>query len=224
LLPVFARPSVLPAPSFSLLARKCAILLKFQNVLLGGLAPRSSLPLTERNTFLEAVACICERREWREYARGMYDETNFSDMTSDTVLGGMVAAMERFREHERMSYHCVSIAMEYLSKKNFSGTAVEYCGRVLGILTLFLTYDSRRILLLSRRGNTFGARTKRRHPLYSTIIRRSMRTRSIPRFILEYTLSPLSLPQTSPRFNLLNPSTLQRNPPHSSIPHNHSRQ
>jgi hypothetical protein len=137
LLPVFARASPLPTPSFTLLSRKCAILLKFQNTLLGGLAPRSSLPLTERNTFLEAVACICERREWREYARGMYDETNFSNMNSENVLGGMVAAMERFREHERMTYHCVGIAMEYLSKKNFSGTAVEYCGRVLGTPILY---------------------------------------------------------------------------------------
>lgn len=84
--------------------------------------------------FLEAVASICERREWRDYARGMYDETNFPTTVSDASgLGGMAAAMEGFREHERMSYHCVSIAMEYLSKKNFSGTAVEYCGRVLGL-------------------------------------------------------------------------------------------
>ena len=64
----------------------------------------------------------------------MYDEKNFANTTSHpSGLGGMAAAIERFREHERMSYHCVSIAMEYLSKKNFSGTAVEYCGRVLGI-------------------------------------------------------------------------------------------
>jgi hypothetical protein len=64
----------------------------------------------------------------------MYDETNFSDENSEgSVLGGMIAAMERYREHERMSYHCVSIAMEYLSRKNFSGSAVEYCGRVLGL-------------------------------------------------------------------------------------------
>ena len=64
----------------------------------------------------------------------MYDETNFPNTTSDTSgIGGMVAAMEVFREHERISYQCVSIAMEYLSKKNFSGAAVEYCGRVLGI-------------------------------------------------------------------------------------------
>jgi hypothetical protein len=224
LVPVFARVAVLPTPSFSLVARKCAVLLKFQNVLLGGLAARSSLPLTERNTFLEAVACICERREWREYARGMYDESNFADMSSDTVLGGMVAAMERFREHERMSYHCVSIAMEYLSKKNFSGTAVEYCGRVLGIIPLFLTYISCGILLLSWRGNSVSTRTKRGYPIHSTIIRRSMRTRSIPRFILTYTFSPPSLPQTSPRSNLLYTSTLQRNPSYSSIPHNHSRQ
>jgi hypothetical protein len=63
----------------------------------------------------------------------MYDEANF-DATEGSVLGGMVAAMERFREHEKMNYQCVAIAIEYLGKKNFSGTAVEYCGRVLGIL------------------------------------------------------------------------------------------
>jgi hypothetical protein len=63
----------------------------------------------------------------------MYDETNFTDAASDvTGLKGMAAAMERFRDHEKMSYQCVAIAMEYLSKKNFSSTAVEYCGRVLG--------------------------------------------------------------------------------------------
>ena len=134
LLPIFARPALSPPPSFPVLARKCAILLKFQSTLLSGLAPRSTLPQAERNTFLEAVASICERGEWREYARGMYDETNFSDENSEGgVLGGMIAAMERYREHERMSYHCVSIAMEYLSRKNFSGSAVEYCGRVLGL-------------------------------------------------------------------------------------------
>jgi hypothetical protein len=67
----------------------------------------------------------------------MYDETNFPNTASDASgIGGMVAAMEVFREHERMSYQCVSIAMEYLSKKNFSGAAVEYCGRVLGIIYL----------------------------------------------------------------------------------------
>lgn len=64
----------------------------------------------------------------------MYDETNFSDVSVDnSSLRGMAAAMEGFREHERVSYHCVSIAMEYLSKKNFSSAAVDYCGRVLGI-------------------------------------------------------------------------------------------
>ena len=136
LLTVFARPALSPPPAFYLLARKCNILLKFQNSLLSALAPRGTLPQNERNTFLEAVACICERREWREYARGMYDEANFEG-TEGSVLGGMVAAMERFREHERMSYHCVAIAMEYLAKKNFSGTAVEYCGRVLGISLFF---------------------------------------------------------------------------------------
>jgi hypothetical protein len=62
----------------------------------------------------------------------MYDETNF-DINNGSILGGMSAAMERFREHERMSYHCVSIAMDCLSKKNFSGASVDYCGRVLGI-------------------------------------------------------------------------------------------
>jgi hypothetical protein len=93
---------------------------------------RPPLAQHERNTFLEAVACICERREWREYASGMYDENNF-DINDGSILGGMAAAIERFREHERMGYHCVSIAMECLGKKNFSGAAVEYCGRVLGI-------------------------------------------------------------------------------------------
>ena len=136
LLPVFARSSPFPPPSFALLARKCAILLRYQNVLLSGLAIRSPLSHHERNTFLEAVACICERREWREYSRGMYDETNFADIAVDgSIIGGMVAAMERFRDHERMTYHCVSVAIEYLSRKNFSGSAVEYCGRVLGIST-----------------------------------------------------------------------------------------
>ena len=66
----------------------------------------------------------------------MYDENNFIDcapeMGNGSVLGGMVAAMERFREYERGLYNCVDIAMECLSKKNFSGSAVEYCGRVLG--------------------------------------------------------------------------------------------
>jgi hypothetical protein len=137
LLPVFARAAPVPPPSFTLLARKCSILLKYQNTLLAGLAIRSSLPQYERNSFLEAVACICERQEWRHYARGMYDETNFSDLTpKGGSLRGMAAAMERFREHERMSYHCVSIAIEYLSKKNVTGSAVEYCGRVLGILSI----------------------------------------------------------------------------------------
>ena len=134
LLPLFARPSPSHPPSFQLLARKCSVLLKYQNTLLAGLAVRSPLALPERNTFLEAVASICERREWRDYARGMYDETNFQAPVSDASgLSGMAAAMEGFREHERMSYQCVSIAMDYLSKKNFSGTAVEYCGRVLGM-------------------------------------------------------------------------------------------
>jgi len=92
------------------------------------------LPQQERNTFLEAVASICERREWRDYARGMYDETNFADPETDaTGTKGMAAAVERFREHEKMNYQSVAIAMEYLSKKNFSSTAVEYCGRVFGM-------------------------------------------------------------------------------------------
>ena len=138
LLPVFARASPLPPPSFTLLTRKCTILLKYQNALLAGLAIRSLLPQHEKNAFLEAIACTCERREWRDYARGMYDEANFADLAiEDSSLKGMAAALERFREHERMSYHCVSIAMEYLSKKNFRGTAVEYCGRVLGISTYY---------------------------------------------------------------------------------------
>ena len=150
LLPVFARASPLPPPSFALLTRKCNVLVKYQNALLAGLAIRSPLPQHEKNAFLEAVACICERREWRDYAHGMYDETNFADITSEGgSLKGMAAALERFREHERMSYQCVSIAMEYLSKKNFSGTAVEYCGRVLGISTNYVTDRSCRIFLLS---------------------------------------------------------------------------
>jgi hypothetical protein len=136
LLPSFARAATLPCPSFALLSRKCAILLKYQNILLSGVTPRSPLAQHDRNTFLEAIACISERREWREYARGMYDEANFGDIAVEgSVIGGMVAAMERFREHERMSYQCVSVAMECLSKKNFSGSAVEYCGRVLGMLS-----------------------------------------------------------------------------------------
>ena len=134
LLPVFARASPLPSPSFALLARKCSILLKFQNTLLAGLASRPAIPQYERNAFLDAIAYICERQEWRHYAHGMYDETNFSNLTTKGgSLGGMVAAMERFREHERMTYQCVSVAIEYLSKKNCTGSAVEYCGRVLGI-------------------------------------------------------------------------------------------
>ena len=69
----------------------------------------------------------------------MYDETNFTSSTAErNGLGGMAAAMEKFREHERMGYHCVSIAMDYLSRKTFSGTAVEYCGRVLGAISLRL--------------------------------------------------------------------------------------
>ena len=95
---------------------------------------RPPLPNQERNTLLEAVASICERREWRDYEKGMYDETNFANAVTDaTGTKGMAAAVERFREHEKMSYQSVAVAMEYLSKKNFSSTAVEYCGRVLGI-------------------------------------------------------------------------------------------
>src|SRR5271156_4361381 len=136
LLPIFSRPMLLPSPTFTILSRKCSILLKYQNTLLSGIGIRSPLAHHDRNTFLEAIASICERREWREYARGMYDETNFTDgggeMGNGSVLGGMVAAMERFREHERMGYNCVNVAMDCLAKKNFSGSAVEYCGRVLG--------------------------------------------------------------------------------------------
>ena len=133
LLAVFARASPLPPPSFTLLSRKCAILLKYQNALLTGLAIRSPISQHEKNIFLEAVAFIYERREWRDYARGMYDEKNFTDVRIERRnLRGMAAAIESFREHEKMSYHCVSIAMEYLGKKNFNATAVEYCGRVLG--------------------------------------------------------------------------------------------
>jgi hypothetical protein len=66
----------------------------------------------------------------------MYDETNFGDLGGDSggsgVLGGMVAAMERFREFEKSGYHCVAVAIECLAKKNLSACAVEYCGRVLG--------------------------------------------------------------------------------------------
>jgi hypothetical protein len=126
---------------------------------LSALAIRPPLPLQERNTFLEAVASICERREWRDYARGMYDETNFTDVASDvTGLKGMVAAMERFRDYEKMSYQCVAIAMEYLSKKNFSSTAVEYCGRVLGMKFRGGCADySCCVLLFSRGGSSIGA-------------------------------------------------------------------
>lgn len=150
LLPVFARPCPSPPLSFPLLSRKCAILLKYQNALFISLAGRSPLSHHERNTILEAVACICERHEWREYARGMYDETNFMNIAVDrSVIGGMVAAMERFREHERMTYHCVSIAMEYLSRKKFSAAAVEFCGRVLGITPHFWSDNSRGVFLFS---------------------------------------------------------------------------
>ena len=80
----------------------------------------------------------------------MYDEANFAEIgVEGSSLKGMAAALERFREHERMSYHCVNIAMEYLCKKNFSGTAVEYCGRVLGSSTYYVTDSSCCILLLS---------------------------------------------------------------------------
>lgn len=134
LLSELASESPLPPPSFPLIARKCSILLKYQNVFLAGLALRPPLHQNDRNTFLEAVACICERREWREYARGMYDKASFSEFTAQgNIIESMIAAIEGSREHERMRYHCVSIAMECMSKKNSSGTAVEYCGRVLGI-------------------------------------------------------------------------------------------
>jgi hypothetical protein len=172
LLQIFAHAHPLPPPSFALLARKCAILLKYQNALLAGLAVRSPLPQPVRNTFLEGVAFIYERGEWREYARGMYDETNFSDAISESgVLSGMASAMEKFREHERMSYNCVSIAMEYLSKKNFSGTAVEYCGRVLGMIIVSLSHFSGCILLLSWGCSEAGSCSQCCNTIHSTITR-----------------------------------------------------
>jgi hypothetical protein len=91
-----------------------------------------AMPLHERNLFLEAVASISERREWREYVRGMYDEANFKDLPAENMLSGMVAATEQFREHERTGYLCVSVAMDLLGRKNFSGVAVDYCARVFG--------------------------------------------------------------------------------------------
>ena len=195
LLPVFSRASPLPPPSFALLTRKCTILLKYQNALFAGLAIRSLLPQHEKNAFLEAVACICERREWRDYASGMYDDTNF---VKGGTLKGMAAAFERFREHERMSYHCVGIAMEYLSKKNFSGTAVEYCGRVLGISTYDVTDNSRCILLLSWGCCAIGSCTQCCNTVHGSLARRNLRGDSITRLVPPCTTRPFIFPQTSP--------------------------
>lgn len=185
LLPTFSRPMLLPSPTFTLLSRKCNILLKYQNTLLSGIGLRSPLAHHDRNTFLEAIASICERREWREYVRGMYDETNFTDgggeLGNGSVLGGMVAAMERFREHERMGYNCVNVAMDCLCKKNFSGSAVEYCGRVLGILSSCGSNanGSGGILLFSWCGIEIDACIERCNSLYSKITGRSVRRKTV---------------------------------------------
>jgi len=226
LLPVFSRPALSPPPSFPLLARKCAILLKFQNTLLSALAPRSTLPQAERNTFLEAVACICERREWREYARGMYDETNFSDENSEgSVLGGMIAAMERFREHERMSYHCVSIAMEILGRKNFSGSAVEYCGRVLGVFyPLTVLIFSGCLLLFSGSCCTPCACSECRDPVHSKNTRRSLRRWRLSRLVLSDTVPSTTVSQAPARCDLLHPAAIQLSFDDSTIAHNHRGQ
>jgi hypothetical protein len=101
----------------------------------------------------------------------MYDQGSF-DVNEGSILGGMAAAIERFREHERMSYHCVSIAMECLSKKNFSGTAVEYCGRVLGTpISPFCADGSGGIFLFARGCGTVDACFECCHAIYSTITR-----------------------------------------------------